>query len=468
MLAVLGWPKRKFWLIMPDQSLEDPYALHPESIEVPPTTFLGALRRIGPALIIGAGVVGTGELIATTVLGAEIGYTLLWFVLVSCIIKVVVQNELGRYAIGTGETGLEAMDRAPGPRFRVSWLVWSWSLVQAISMTTHGGMFAGISEVLNQIIPAVSVGAWVWIVMVVTLVLLLIGRYSVVERVSVAMVIAFTATTASAAVLLLTTPAYFSWSRLLDGLAFHVPEGGLVTAVAVFGITGMGATDLIQYPYWCIEKGYARFTGPRDSTAAWMGRARGWVRVMGVDVLCAMVIYTFSTVAFYLLGAGVLHGLGVIPQGTETIRILSSIYTEMLGDWSRYVFLVGAIAVLYSSLFAGTAATARMYADFAALMGAYDGRNYEARLRATRIISGLLLVGPVLVYIVLRDPVRMVLIGGVGQALMLPVVGFSTLYLRYVHLPKTIVPKGWITLALWVASLVMLVMMGYSVLRRLV
>ena len=452
---------------MPDKNLEDPYALHPESIEVPPKTFPGALRRIGPALIIGAGVVGTGELIATTVLGAEIGYTLLWFVLVSCIIKVVVQNELGRYAIGTGETGLEAMNRLPGPRFRVSWLVWSWSLVQAISLTTHGGMFAGISEVLNQIIPAVSVGAWVWIVMVVTLVLLLIGRYSLVERVSVAMVIAFTATTASAALLLLTTPAYFSWSRLLDGLAFHIPEGGLVTAVAVFGITGMGATDLIQYPYWCIEKGYARFTGPRDSTAAWMGRARGWIRVMGVDVLSAMVIYTFSTVAFYLLGAGVLHGLGVVPQGTETIKILSSIYTETLGDWSRYVFLVGAIAVLYSSLFAGTAATARMYADFAALMGAYDRRNYQARLRATRIISGILLVGPVFIYMVLRDPVLMVIIGGVGQALMLPVVGFSVLYLRYVHLPKTIAPKGWITLALWIACLVMLVMMGYSVLQRL-
>lgn len=453
---------------MPDQSLKDPYALRPESIEVPPTTFLGALRRIGPALIISAGVVGTGELIATTVLGAEIGYTMLWFVLVSCIIKVVVQHELGRYAIGTGETGLEALNRAPGPRLRVSWVVWFWSLVQAVSMATHGGMFAGISEVLNQIIPAVSVGTWVLIVLVVTLVLLLIGRYSVVERVSIAMVIAFTATTASAAVLLLSTPAYFSWSQLLDGLAFHLPEGGLVTAVAVFGITGMGATDQIQYPYWCIEKGYARFTGPRDSTAAWMGRAGGWIRVMGVDVLCAMVIYTFATVAFYLLGAGVLHGLGVVPQGTETVRILSSIYTEVLGDWSRYVFLAGAIAVLYSSLFAGTAATARVYADFVALLGAYDRRNYKARLRATRIISGILLVGPALLYMVLRDPVLMVLIGGVGQATMLPVAGFLTLYLRYVHLPKTIVPKGWITLALWVASLVMLVMMGYSVLQRLV
>ena len=90
-------------------------------------------------------MVGTGELIATTVLGAENGYSLLWLILVSCTIKVVVQNELGRYAIGTGETGLQALERVPGPRFRASWVVWLWSFMLATSLVTHSGMFAGIS-----------------------------------------------------------------------------------------------------------------------------------------------------------------------------------------------------------------------------------------------------------------------------------------------------------------------------------
>jgi len=67
--------------------------------------------------------VDSGELVATTVLGAEHGFRLLWLILVSCTIKTVVQNELGRYAIGTGETTLEAFDRVPGPRWRVSWVV---------------------------------------------------------------------------------------------------------------------------------------------------------------------------------------------------------------------------------------------------------------------------------------------------------------------------------------------------------
>ena len=452
---------------MPNEPVDNPYELHPESIQTPPIALREVLRWIGPGLIIASAVVGTGELIATTVLGAENGYRLLWLVVLSCVIKVVVQNEIGRYAVGTGKTGLEALDRVPGPRFRVSWVVWAWFLMQTTTMMTISGMFAGIAEVLHRIVPAVTIGAWVWVVTIVTLVVLVIGRYRLVERVAVSLVIIFTALTVSAAFLLGMRPEYFSWAEMIDGFMFHLPVGGLGIAVAVFGITGVGSADLVMYPYWCIEKGYARFAGPRDDTPAWRNRARGWVKVMGVDVLCSMFVYTFATIAFYLLGAGVLHGLEVIPKGTETIAILSNIYTETLGGWSLYVFLAGAVAVLYSSVFAGSAATARVYADFVGLLGVYDRRNYGSRRRVTQLFIGFVLFVPLIYYFLLPEPVMLVTIGGIAQALMLPIVGFSVLYLRYHHLPEAVAPKGWITLALWVASVITALMMGYSALQRL-
>ena len=120
-----------------------------------------------------------------------------------------------------------------------------------------------------------------------------------------------------------------------------------------------------MYPYWCIEKGYAGYTGPRDDIPAWCReRAFGWIRVMGVDVINSMVIYTFATIAFYLLGAGVLHGRGVIPQGSRMVQELSVLYTETLGPWSLPLFLLGAFAVLYSTVFSSTAAHCRIFADF--------------------------------------------------------------------------------------------------------
>ncbi len=452
---------------MSNQHLEDPYSLRPESIEAPPNTFAGVFRRIGPGLITAAAVVGTGELIATTVLGAEMGYSLLWLVILSCAVKAVIQNELGRYAIATGETGLEAMNRVPGPRFLVGWVVWLWFLMQVSSLTTLSAMFAGVAEVLNMIVPGLSIGTWVWAIMTVTMVVLMIGRYRLIETVAVVLVVTFTLTTVSAALLMSRTPEYFSWSSVLDGLKFHFPEGSLLTAVAVFGLTGVGSADLIQYPYWCIEKGYARFTGPRENEAAWLVRARGWTRVMGADVLTSMCVYTFATVAFYLLGAGVLHTLGVVPKGAETIKILSNMYTQVLGNWSRYFFLAGAVAVLYSTLFAGAAATARVFADYVRLIGVYERDNFRARFLAIRIFSAIVLLIPVVFYMFLPQPVLLVQIGGVGQALMLPIIGFATLYLRYTHLPKPIAPKTFITLILWIVSSITLVLMGYSVLRRL-
>ena len=161
---------------MAETIVKDPYQLDPSDIENAPTAFSAILRRIGPGLILASSIVGTGELIATTVLGAENGYTLLWLIILSCIIKIVSQNELGRYAIGTGETTLEAFDRVPGPRWRVSWVVWMWALMVLMTLMQVGAMLGGISEILNRMVPAVPITVWVWIINFLTVGLLIVGR----------------------------------------------------------------------------------------------------------------------------------------------------------------------------------------------------------------------------------------------------------------------------------------------------
>lgn len=451
---------------MADTAHFNPYQRKPEHIEQPPTSFVAIFRRIGPGLILASSIVGSGELIATTVLGAENGYTLLWLIILSCLIKIVVQNELGRYAIGAGETTLEAFDRVPGPRWRVNWLVWCWFIMVMFTLMQIGGMLGGIGEVLNRQFPEVSILAWVWVLNFITIGLLIGGRYAMVEKVAMGLVVSFTVLTVMAAMILLKLPQYFSWTEILRGLSFQPPETGLNTAVAAFGITGVGATELIMYSYWCIEKGYARYAGPRDDSPAWIQRAYGWIKVMGVDVVNSMVIYTFATIAFYILGAGVLHGMGLVPQGSEMVATLSNLYTETLGSWSLPIFLVGAVAVLYSTVFASTAAHCRVFADFTGMIGLYDKTNYATRLKVTRIFVFVLLFIPSIYFMFLGEPVTMVKIGGTAQAAMLPIIGVAVLYLRYYKMPKTVLPQGWITFSLWVSSLVMAVMMGYYVIQR--
>ena len=107
----------------------DPYALDPKDGLEPPTKMGDILKKIGPGIVLSTSIVGSGELIATTTLGAEVGYTVMWLIVFSCLIKALVQSFLGRYTIAMGETGLEAFNRIPGKIGKVNWVVWAWALM---------------------------------------------------------------------------------------------------------------------------------------------------------------------------------------------------------------------------------------------------------------------------------------------------------------------------------------------------
>jgi Mn2+/Fe2+ NRAMP family transporter len=449
----------------------DPYRVTAADVAEPPRTMGETLKRIGPGMILAAAIVGSGELIATTTLGAEEGYGLLWMIVLSCLVKPIVQAELGRYTIATAEGSLESLGRLPGPRLggrsKVNWVVWAWALMVLMTLLQVGAMFGGLAQVMNLLIPVVPVRFWVVLFLVITLVLLLGGGYQRIERLAVVKVGLFTVLTMLAALLLMRRPEYFSWDKIAAGFAFDLPTKGLATAVAVFGVTGVGTGELFMYPYWCLEKGYARFAGPRDGGAAWAERARGWIRVMHVDIVASMIVYTTATIAFYLLGAGVLHGMGLVPHGGEMIRTLSNIYTETLGPWALWVFYAGAIVTLYGTIFAATAAHSRIYADMAHLLGAFRRDDYAARVRFRNGFVWLLTLVPVALYFFFESPVAMVKVGAAAQAALLPVVAIGTLYLRHKRLPRELRPSGLTTGALWVATALIVAVMLYSLITAL-
>ncbi|MCZ6793069.1 MAG: Nramp family divalent metal transporter, partial [Planctomycetota bacterium] len=343
----------------------------------PPPTFWRRLRYLGPGLIITASIVGSGELIMTTKLGAEAGFTLLWLVILGCVVKVFVQVELGRYVMSSGETALEAMNRVPGPRVVVSWLLWIWLAMFFSLFFQVSGIAGTLAAIFTSHLDEDASRGWsvFWIIAITLTVigLLVWGRYRLVERFSTAMVFFFTFTTILAVCLLQWTDYALRAEEIWHGLSFRItrPDGELVnftTAFAAFGITGVGASELIYYPYWCLEKGYARVVGPREESVEWEERAKGWIRVLRTDAFLSLIVYTVATVAFYLLGAAVLptalagHSLSDV-SGTELVRTLATMYENTFGDWGFFLFLVGAFFVLYSTYFVATASNARVLTD---------------------------------------------------------------------------------------------------------
>lgn len=437
---------------------ENPYKISESEVQMPPQSISAALKRIGPGIVLSASIVGSGELIATTTLGAQVGYVALWIVFFSCVIKPIVQSELGRYTIATAQTGLEGFNKVPPKYF----LMTAWTLMTLFSLIPIGGMYAGVGQVLHLIFPSVSVTLFVIFLLGLTLLILLGGGYGRIEKLAMWKVGFFTMLTLLAALLLMRQPQYFSWGQLAEGLTLQLPDSGWQTAIAMFGTVGLGAGELVMYPYWCLEKGYARYVGFKNDAAS-IHRAKGWIRVMNLDIVVSLVIYTTSTMAFYVLGAGILHGMGIVPTANDMIAVLSNIYTKTLGEWSLWLFYAGAIATLYGTVFASTAANARIFSDMFHLLGVYDGDDYSRRLKYRRICTlaiSLIAVGS---YLLFQSPVKMVILGGIAQSVMLPMVSWATVYLHHRHLPKALRPSRFITFLLWVSAFLITVLMGYYV-----
>ncbi|MXY48735.1 MAG: divalent metal cation transporter [Gemmatimonadetes bacterium] len=442
----------------------DPYALLPEHVRKPPADRWSTIRQLGPGLLLTGSIVGSGELIATTRLGAEVGFVVLWLILLSCAVKVPVQSELGRHAIATGQTTFVAFNKVPGPRLRVSWLVWGSLLLLLWSTMQVGGIFGTMSLSLDLIFPVFGNTSWLIILTLVGMGLGLVGQYMTLERITTILVALFTFTTLASAFLLFWTPYAVSPGVILDGLRFALPQDGAVTAFAVFGITGVGASELLLYPYWCVEKGYARSAGPRDGSPDWRARALGWIGVMKKDVWLCMVIYTLATLAFFFLGAAVLHAQGMVPEGFGTVQILSGMYTETLGNWAFYLFGVGAFVVLFSTYFVTIVGQSRMLADALSVLGLVTYARPNDRQRVVRIIGVLLPLVYLVLYVLWSAPVTMVIIGALMQTILLPAIGWAALYFsRTTAREAGVPPSRLLQAALTAATLIMAAFAIYAV-----
>lgn len=270
-----------------------------------------------------------------------------------------------------------------------------------------------------------------------------------IERSSLALLVLFTLLTLTSVVALQWTEYAISGSQVLSGLSFQLPAAATVVVFAAFGLTGVGGDEIIQYGYWLLEKGYAAYAGPREETDAWRDRARGWIRVMTLDALASMVAYTVVTVAFFLLGAAVLHSQQKVPEGNALIESLAHMYTDTLGAWAHWLFLLGAFVVLFSTLFSAMAAWTRMYADAFAQVGMINFRDQAERRRTVFWLAwafALLWAG---IYLFFEKPVWMVALGGVATAAILLLVVFAAIVFRYRSADPAMLPSKRYDVALW-------------------
>ena len=423
------------------------------------------MRYLGPGIVVSGSIAGSGEILLTAGLGAAVGFVMLWWVLFSCWVKSLIQAELARYVVTSGDTYLRALNRIPGklpgPHGPVAWPVWLGLIGFVPGLLGAGGIIGGAGQALGLLLPDFIDGAWATGIAAIAVMLILwSGRYARLEKIMVALVISFTFATIVSALLMQGTEFRATAADLRSGFNFDFPLEYAVLALAMYGATGVAAGEIAAYTYWCVEKGYPSFVGGDRDAAGGTSRAKGWIQVVQTDVWVTLVILTCATLSFYFLGAGVLHRLEVLPQGAETIHVLSGMYTKTFGPWSYWLFSFGAFCILFSTVLSGIGAGSRSFPDLIDTFGFIDRQNLALR---KKWITGYVIAMPIistLIYVSYQQPIALVIFGASFGAFILPIQSFLTLYLQRRHLDARVRPRPWVT---WMVALIFLMQTALSV-----
>ena len=424
-----------------------------------PKTFLERLKFIGPSVVVTGSVVGSGSIVMTPLLGAAAGFMLLWWLLLSMWSKPIIQAEIARYIVVSKKTFLEAFADMPGFKTTIqgkttSWLVWFMFIGVIPSIAGMGGLAGAVAEAGNTMFPFLTVEIWVVISCLVTWMLLYFGSYKSLEKTLLVMVLFFSFMTMIIAIAMQSTDYQVSVAQVSSGLSFSFPSGYLPLALAVFGFTGISYGEIMAYTYWCLEKGYAENSGNN------VEETKHWIKTMQTDVWVTVFFITLGTLPFFFLGAGVLYNVPELQQALATssfwdidvISSLQNMFSLVLGGWAKWLFIVLAFFVLFSTLLSGTAAFTRTISDYLISMGLVKEQE-NTRKKLIKLIAFLIPFLSGLLYFVLPNPFTLLLIAGIWAAMGLPIVNIGALYLVN-KLEPELQPKITTKFILW-ASLVL-------------
>ncbi len=221
----------------------DPYTVRHGEAHAPPVSFRGRLKYLGPSLIVTGAVIGSGELVLTTSLGAAAGWALLWWLLLSCWCKSLVQAEMARYTIISGDTYLRAINRIPGRIWRISWPIWLGLLAYLPGTMGLGGIIGGAGQSLSFLASlgdiTISGTVCTGLIAVSASIILSTGSYKWLERLMLPLVLAFTAATLVCSVAMQFTEFQTTASDIVVGLT---PDFAIFVALAALALSAYGYT----------------------------------------------------------------------------------------------------------------------------------------------------------------------------------------------------------------------------------
>jgi Mn2+/Fe2+ NRAMP family transporter len=228
-----------------------------------PTTFVDYLKGVGPGIVIAVAWLGTGDLVDSSVSGANYGYALMWAIVIALFARYFTTSMLAKYQLCNG-VGDETVLTGYGRLWR------GFPLLLAACSTTLGFVYASYLLKaagtalwhLTGTLGSVGWGVFFWSAIIVAFSVFLALRGNQYRHLEIVAQIAVIAVIVAFFIALISTGV--DVVGLLGGLTFRLPPdvgafGSLLVAISVIGAVGGSAANLI-YPYLMRDKGWR---GPR-------------------------------------------------------------------------------------------------------------------------------------------------------------------------------------------------------------
>ncbi len=289
-------------------------------------------KLLGPGLLYAGAAVGVSHLVQSTRAGAGYGFDLLWILILANAIKYPFFEFGPRYANVTGNSlieGYRQIGKWAVVLFAILTVSTMFAIQAAVTIVTAGlaGNIFGID--LNPV--------WISaIILFVTMIILMIGRYSVLDNLIKIVVLVLTVST---------LVAVFS----AIGKGFHpnpdlahsfswIKQADIFFLIAFIGWMPAPIDVSVWQSLWTIEKNKSLSFKPRLSEAL-------------VDFKIGYLGTALLAICFLTMGAFVLYGTGdeLSSSGVVFADQLIGLFTENIGSWSYYFIAVAAFTTMFST-----------------------------------------------------------------------------------------------------------------------
>jgi Mn2+/Fe2+ NRAMP family transporter len=387
---------------------------------------------------------GSGELLFTPRMGSLYGYQLLWMLLVAVSLKWFINREIGRYAVCTGQNLIEGFGTLPGPRY---WAVWIVLIPQLFVAVTAIAGLAGSAATALRLAFDGHLAVWMIVVTVAMASLVVWGQYAYVERAAAVMAVSLAIAAVAAAVsvgpdmgamargLTPTVPAEIDYGEVLPWLGFMLS----------------GAAGLIWYSFWVVEKPYgaaATNDHPKTTTRGDEHALKGWIRVMTLDCTVAVVGTLIVTLAFLVLGTELLGPQKLVPDEDRVAEVLGRLLGEVWGRFGFWFMVIGVCVGFADTVLSDQDGHGRMFAaGLRPVLERYAVRRRwtDQRFLQRAIVIILVTILPIVLYLLIGQPVRLLKMAGAIEAAHIPVVTAAVLYLNHARLPATLAPSRFVS-----------------------